>query len=96
MEYAREIVRMEASKQNLQMELEESDDRVCYLENCAEQSQEAKTQLTETLQALDEVRTAFPFCWRPSSCGSFCEDQVWCLQASLNTTIFGYSFCMPS
>ena len=45
----------EAERQQLQEELDESNDRVAYLENCMEKTESLEEQLAETLQALHEV-----------------------------------------
>ena len=48
--------KLEAENQELQMELEESNDRVCFLENCTENLPNLETELTEAKAALTQVR----------------------------------------
>lgn len=46
---------MEASKQSLQMDLEESNDRICHLEDCLEKAEEEKAELANHIHFLQEV-----------------------------------------
>ena len=56
----------EAERQQLQEELEESNDRVAYLEVCMEKTENLEEQLADTLKALHEVQ-----CFRYSRIESF-------------------------
>lgn len=52
---AERIEELEAEAQQLQLELEDSNDRVCSLENSSEQYVGLESKLAEAQQALKEV-----------------------------------------
>lgn len=60
--YSARLEIAEGERQQLHEELEDSNDRVAYLENCMEKTESLEAQLADTLQALQEVYHAAPIC----------------------------------
>ena len=55
LEYAERLEEVETEKEQLQSELEDTTDRVCYLENCTEKMYGLETQLADATSALTAV-----------------------------------------